>query len=56
MVTSIIITTIYNKMLTICKKNRGRVATWNTLPKKGNGWMYIMDEKRWFLNKLGGRK
>jgi len=50
------ITTVYGKILTICEKFRGRVATWLALPKKGNGWMYTMDGRRWSLYKWGGRK
>jgi len=39
-------TTVYGKILTICEKYRGRVATWHALPPKENKWMCTMDEKR----------
>jgi len=40
------ITMVYGKMLTICEKFREKATTWHALQKKGNGWMYTMDEKR----------
>ncbi len=53
---SVKITIVCGKKLTICEKFRGRVATWLTLPKKGNGWMCTMDEKEMVFIQAGGQK
>ncbi len=50
------IITVCGKTLIKSENSRRGVATWHVLQKKRNGWMCIMDEKRWFLYKWGGRK
>jgi len=56
-VKSVKITTFYNEMLTICKKKLEEGQPHGMpLPIKGNEWMCTIDEKRWSLYRLSGRK